>query len=224
MNLSLKKIFAGSLLVFSLAGCHAPSTDSALRDDNIQPEPQVSLPDYLATDCGNVWQIEYPAAMSNSLYWQRAIDCAERLSPAEARAEARRWPVQGWSRAFKQGILLANGNVTPQERRDYVEALDGYSTTFPAAVRPLIQLWRSNQAAQLELSEARGRYARLQQSTDAELDSLRQQQRTLRTSLADTQHKLERLTDIERQLSSRKAPDSSDTSHSASGTANEEQP
>ncbi|ERK13822.1 putative alpha helix protein [Pantoea sp. AS-PWVM4] len=222
MKLSLSNLLAAGLMVFGLAGCHAPANNSALREDATLPEPQVRLPDYLATDCGNIWQIDYPAAMNNPLYWQRAIDCAERLSPAEARAEARRWPVQSWSRAFKQGVLLANGNVTPQERRDYVETLDSYSTAFPAAVRPLIQLWRSNQAAQLELSEARGRYTRLQQSSDAELDSLRQQQRTLRKSLDDTQHKLERLTDIERQLSSRKAPDSSDSAHSSS--TNEEQP
>lgn len=221
MKLSLNNLFAAGLIVFGLAGCHAPTKGSAPRDDSTLPEPQVRLPDYLATDCDNIWQIDYLAAMNNPLFWQRAIDCAERLSPAEARAEARRWPVQSWSRAFKQGILLANGNVTPQERRDYVETLDGYSMAFPAAVRPLIQLWRSNQAAQLELSEARGRYARLQQSSDVELDNLRQQQRTLRKSLDDTQHKLERLTDIERQLSSRKAPDSSDTSHSST---NEEQP
>ncbi|MFT4274475.1 MAG: two-component system QseEF-associated lipoprotein QseG [Pantoea sp.] len=222
MKLSLSNLLAAGLMVFGLAGCHAPTNNSALREDATLPEPQVRLPDYLATDCGNIWQIDYLAAMNNPLYWQRAIDCAERLSPAEARAEARRWPVQSWSRAFKQGVLLANGNVTPQERRDYVETLDSYSTAFPAAVRPLIQLWRSNQAAQLELSEARGRYTRLQQSSDAELDSLRQQQRTLRKSLDDTQHKLERLTDIERQLSSRKAPDSSDSAHSSS--TNEEQP
>lgn len=221
MKLSLNNLLAIGLMVFGLAGCHTPTKNGALRKGTPLPEPQVRLPDYLATDCGDIWQIDYLAAMNNPLYWQRAIDCAERLSPAEARAEARRWPVQSWSRAFKQGVLLANGNVTPQERRDYVETLDSYSTAFPAAVRPLIQLWRSNQAAQLELSEARGRYTRLQESSDAELDSLRQQQRTLRKSLDDTQHKLERLTDIERQLSSRKAPDSSDNAHSST---NEEQP
>ena len=85
--------------------------------------------------------------MSNPLYWQRAIDCGERLSAAEARAEARRWPVQNWARAFKQGILLANGNVTPVERRQYVDTLDSYSADYPAAVRPLLQLWRSNRRA-----------------------------------------------------------------------------
>lgn len=213
MKLTLCKFVSCALLALGLSACQAPSRDPAQHNGASLPEPDVRLPDYLATDCQNLWQIETPAAVSNPLYWQRAIDCAERLSPAEARAEARRWPVQGWARAFKQGILLSNGNVTPVERRSYVDTLDSYGTFYPASVRPLLQLWRSNQAAQLQLSEARGRYAALQQSNDAEMDNLRQQQTKMRQSLADTQRKLERLTDIERQLSSRKAADSSDTSH-----------
>jgi hypothetical protein len=223
MKLSPLKFVTCALIALGLSACQATSQNHALRDGASLPEPDLRLPDYLATDCQNVWQIETPAALNNPLYWQRAIDCGERLSPAEARAEARRWPVQGWARAFKQGILLANGNITPVERRNYVDALDGYSASYPAAVRPLLQLWRSNQAAQLELSEARGRYAALQQSNDAEMDNLRQQQTKLRQSLTDTQRKLERLTDIERQLSSRKAPDSSDTSHGPSDAQSEDQ-
>lgn len=223
MKLTFSRFFIGALMAIGLSACQAPSTGSAPRGAVNLPEPEIRLADYLATDCQNVWQIEAPAAMSNPLYWQRAIDCGERLSAAEARAEARRWPVQGWARAFKQGILLANGNVTPVERRQYVDTLDGYSAAYPAAVRPLLQLWRSNQAAQLELSEARGRYAALQQSNDAELDRLRQQQTQLRQTLDDTQRKLQRLTDIERQLSSRKAPDSGDSTHGASDAQSEEQ-
>ncbi len=223
MKRTFSRFLSCALVALGLTACQTPTQTHAPRGVSSQPEPDVRLPDYLATDCQNVWQIETPAALSNPLYWQRAIDCGERLSAADARAEARRWPVQGWARAFKQGILLANGNVTPVERRQFVETLDSYSATYPAAVRPLLQLWRSNQAAQLELSEARGRYAALQQSNDAELDSLRQQQTRLRKSLDETQRKLDRLTDIERQLSSRKAPDSSDTSHSTSDAQSEEQ-
>ncbi|WP_277977052.1 two-component system QseEF-associated lipoprotein QseG [Pantoea endophytica] len=223
MKLTLFKLVTSAVLVLGLSSCQAPSQNRTQHNGVSVPEPEVRLPDYLATDCQNVWQIETPAAAGNPLYWQRAMDCAERLSPAEARAEARRWPVQGWARAFKQGILLANGNVTPVERRDFVTTLDGYSAAYPASVRPLLQLWRSNQAAQLELSEARGRYAALQQSNDVEMDDLRQQQTKMRQALADTQRKLERLTDIERQLSSRKAPDSSDTSHGGSDVQSEDQ-
>lgn len=75
---------------------------------------------------------------------------------------------------------------------------------LPAQVRPVYQLWRDGQTLQLQLSEERSRYSKLQQSTDSELDTLRQQQQHLRTQLDTTTRKLENLTDIERQLSSRK--------------------
>jgi YfhG lipoprotein len=202
-----------------LSACSQPSVATPVLPGSAVPEPEIKLPDYLAVACNDVWQVENPAAMSNPLYWLRAIDCAERLSPAQARAEAHRWPVEDWARAFKQGILLANGNVTPPERRAFVDTLDSYSSEFPGAVRPLIQLWRSHQAAQLDLSEARSRYAHLQQTSDGELDTLRRQQHQLAQDLADKQRKLERLTDIERQLSSRKSPDVPDGSHAASPDA-----
>lgn len=44
----------------------------------------------------------------------------------------------------------------------------------------------------------------MQQSSDAELETLRQQEIELRSQLELTTRKLENLTDIERQLSSRK--------------------
>ncbi len=68
----------------------------------------------------------------------------------------------------------------------------------------MYQLWRDGQALQLQLSEERFRYSKLQQSTDSELDTLRQQEQHLRAQLDTTTRKLENLTDIERQLSTRK--------------------
>jgi len=219
----LPALLLSTLTTLLLSGCTASPATSSLPSGHPVAEPEVKIADYLATRCSDVWQIENPAALSNPLYWMRAIDCAERLSPAEARAEAHRWPAESWSRAFKQGVLMANGNVTPMERRQYVTTLDSYSSDFPAPVRPLIQLWRSNQAAQLDLSEARSRYAHLQQSSDAQLEAIRQQMVRQQQQLSDTQRKLERLTDIERQLSSRKAPDVSDSSHGTALPQEEEQ-
>ncbi len=212
----------GTLMILGLSACQLAAPHSPSRDGSNLAEPDVRLADYLTVACANVWKTDSPAAMNNPLYWQRAMDCGERLSAAEARAEARRWPVQGWARAFKQGILLANGNLTPLERRQMLTTLDSYSSDWPSSVRPLLQLWRSHQSALLALSAERSRYAALQQSSDAQLDNLRQQQTQLRQSLDDTQRKLERLTDIERQLSSRKTPDSSDTSHGNSDDQRED--
>lgn len=217
-------ILISALSTLMLSGCaSSPATSASQPAPNSVAVPETRLVDYLTTRCSDIWHIENTAALANPLYWMRSIDCAERLSPAEARAEAHRWPVDSWSRAFKQGVLMANGNVTPLERRDYITELDSYSEQFPQNLRALIQLWRSNQAAQLDLSALRSRYVHLQQSSDAQTDALRQQQIKLRQQLSDTQSKLERLTDIERQLSSRKTSEMPEGGHGTALPQEEEQ-
>ncbi|PIJ52326.1 hypothetical protein BL250_00155 [Erwinia sp. OLTSP20] len=166
-----------------------------------------------ALACDTLWSVNDKSALSHPLYWLRALDCALRLSPAEARAQAHNLVIADWQSAFKQGILLDNGNVTPPERRAYLGYLDRYQFAYPMAVRPLIQLWRQRQMAELQLADARMRYAQLQQQSDTELDRLRHQQTQLQQQLTQTQRKLHSLTDIERQLSSRRSADSADAGH-----------
>ena len=208
--------FGRRLLLLSallVAACQQPTHSVLPRQVATPPEPKINIVDYLAVDCTHVWHIDDGSNIKNPLYWMRAIDCAARLSPVQARAEAHGWPATNWQNSFKQGILLDNGNVTPVERRQYVDQLDSFSMDYPSSVRPLLQLWRNNQAAQLDLSESRTRYHHLQQTSDSQLDALRQKQLSLSRELTETRRKLETLTDIERQLSSRKSPDVSDNSH-----------
>ena len=202
------------LSMLLVAACQAPSHSVLPRQAASLPDPEINIVDYLAVDCARIWQINDGNSIKNPLYWLRATDCAARLSPIAARAEAHNWPPTSWQNSFKQGILLDNGNVTPVERQQYIAQLDSFSVAFPASVRPLMQLWRANQAAQLDLSETRTRYHHLQQSSDNQLDALRQKQAQLSRELAETRRKLSTLTDIERQLSSRKSPDVSENSHS----------
>ncbi|KQN54878.1 two-component system QseEF-associated lipoprotein QseG [Erwinia sp. Leaf53] len=205
-------VCAVALLSGLLAGCNTPSRSGADAIHTGSP-PESTLVDYHQVGCASIWSFNDTAAMHNPLYWLRAMDCAERLSPAAARAEAHRWPAENWQSTFKQAVLLDNGNVTPVERRQYLDRLDGYGSDYPAAVRPLLTLWREGQGSLLQLSAERTRYAHLQQSSDAQLDALRQQASSQSQQLADTRRKLDSLTDIERQLSSRRAPDAGDTSH-----------
>lgn len=111
--------------------------------------------------------------------------------------------------------MLADAKITPYERRQLVARIDALSIEIPAQVRPLYQLWRDGQALQLQLAEERQRYSKLQQSSDSELDTLRQQHHVLQQQLELTTRKLENLTDIERQLSNRKPAGnfSPDTQH-----------
>ncbi len=187
-----------------LASCVQHTVSSPLKQPHQPQEPEQKLADYLSTDCMEIWRIKGQEAVSNPLFWLRGMDCAERLPPAEARAEARQWPAETWQDTFKRGILLANAKITPTERRRYMTRLDAMTGEVPAQVRPLFQVWRDGQASLLDLSDERTRYSKLQQSADGELDTLREQQQRLRSQLELTTRKLENLTDIERQLSSRK--------------------
>jgi len=171
-----------SLAGLLLSGCvtHAPTSAISNKPEEKLPEHQ--LADFLSTDCNNIWQLQGHETETNPLYWLRSMDCAERLAPSVARAEARNWADDSWQGTFKRGILLANAKISPVERR----------------------AWRDGQMQQLQLAEERSRYSKLQQASDEELDTLRQQQQYLRGELETTTRKLENLTDIERQLSTRK--------------------
>lgn len=201
---NLRRRIGMILLPLLLAGCVQNPVTSIIKQPHQPQEPEQQLADYLSTDCQEIWHIQAHESLNNPLFWLRGMDCAERLPPAEARAEARRWPSESWQDTFKRGILLANAKITPTERRRYMTKLDAMTGEVPTQVRPLFQVWRDGQASLLELSDERSRYSKLQQSTDGELDTLREQQQRLRSQLDLTTRKLENLTDIERQLSSRK--------------------
>ncbi len=187
-----------------LGGCVTHTPTSAISDKKDEKLPDHQLADFLSTDCNAIWQLQGRETESNPLYWLRGMDCAERLAPSAARAAARSWADDTWQATFKRGILLANAKINPVERRAFTTRLDALSPQIPAQVRPLFQVWRDGQMLQLQLAEERSRYSKLQQSTDGELDTLRQQQQYLRSELDTTTRKLENLTDIERQLSTRK--------------------
>lgn len=206
---AIRAVFSGTILRLSLpalllAGCVTNTPTSAISDKQEEKLPEHQLADFLSTDCNNIWQLHGQETDSNPLYWLRSMDCADRMAPAAARSEAKIWADDTWQESFKRGILLANAKINPLERRVLTTRLDALSPQIPAQVRPLYQLWRDAQVLQLQLAEERSRYGKLQQSTDGELDTLRQQQQYLRSQLDTTTRKLENLTDIERQLSTRK--------------------
>ncbi|ELY4576152.1 two-component system QseEF-associated lipoprotein QseG [Cronobacter turicensis] len=217
---SLRTRACSVLLPCLLAGCVQSPVSSHIKQTHDPKMPEQQLADFLFTECSGIWQLSGTNVENNPLFWLRGMDCAERLAPAEARAQARHFPDDTWQHAFRRGILLANARITPAERRGYLTTLSATAGEIPAHVRPLYEAWRDGQAAQLALSEERGRYSKLQESTDSELDALREQQRHLRSQLELTTRKLENLTDIERQLSTRKSAGGyiQDSSHSPEDT------
>ncbi|WP_253271932.1 two-component system QseEF-associated lipoprotein QseG [Yersinia mollaretii] len=187
-----------------LTGCTDNPASSRFSQAVQMVIPETKIVDYRTLSCDVLWDLDDKETLENSLYWLRAMDCAERLGSTQARALAKTLPVATWSAAFKQGILISSAEPSMAERRQVVERLNSYSQTIPGAVRPLIQLWREQQVLRISLAEERIRYQRLQDESDAQIDRLRESQVRLQYNLLDTTRKLENLTDIERQLSSRK--------------------
>lgn len=196
-------IFFSSALL--LAGCMTHKSANVLQAKPETALSETKLADYQNVNCDALWQMQGQVAEENPLYWLRAIECARGLIPADARMLAHSWDEETWQAAFRQSILLAKAKITPQERRRYVMRLDNVSYAVPDPIRQLYQLWRDGQMNELELAQARGRYTLLQQNTDRELDGLREQEKHLRAQLEQTTRQLQNLTDIERQLSSRKS-------------------
>ncbi|HEN3607647.1 TPA: two-component system QseEF-associated lipoprotein QseG [Yersinia enterocolitica] len=199
-------IFWSALLLapLLLTGCTDNPTSGRFSQAVQMVIPETKIVDYRTLSCDVLWSLDDKETLENSLYWLRAMDCAERLGSTQARALATSLPVVTWSAAFKQGILVSSAEPSIAERRQVVERLNSYSQSFPGAVRPLIQLWREQQVLRISLAEERTRYQRLQEESDAQIDRLRESQVRLQYNLLDTTRKLENLTDIERQLSSRK--------------------
>ncbi len=167
-------------------------------------QAQHQVADFVAVDCADIWAHSSDASDKNPLYWLRGIDCADRLAPAQARAEAKRHTDDSWQDAFRRGILLADAKITPEERRDWwrVSIPSARKSPFRSArcissgatARPVSCSWWKSVPVTLSFSSPA--IANWRHCVSREL--------TLREQLELTTRKLENLTDIERQLSSRK--------------------
>ncbi len=192
------------MLPFILVGCVGVNGQSPLSTLTQSVLPEDKVVDYRYTDCENIWNMEQPNVRENSLYWLRVMDCADRLSTNEARTDANQIDANHWWQVFQQSILLNAAEPTVAERRKIVDNLNTYSLQFPTAVRPLLQLWREQQVQAINLTDINLRFKRLQQDSDNRIDRLKEQNARLEFELNNVSRKLENLTDIERQLSSRK--------------------
>lgn len=196
--------FSVFLFAFILTGCVAKNGQSPLETLAQVVVPEIKVTDYRYASCDSIWNNEQPNALENALFWLRMMDCADRTETQQARSDANKIEANNWSNVFEQNILLNSADPSIAERRKMLDNINAYSLSFPTAIRPLLQLWREQQVQIINLAEANARYKRLQQDTDAKMDRLREENAKLTFELNTISRKLENLTDIERQLSSRK--------------------
>ncbi|CAG9424303.1 TPA: two-component system QseEF-associated lipoprotein QseG [Providencia alcalifaciens] len=194
------------MILFSLilTGCVAKNGQSPLETLAKVVIPEVKTTDYRYASCESIWENQEPVSQENALYWLRMMGCVDRMDADKARAEAKKIEVNDWSTSFTKNILLGSAEPTIAERRQMLDSINTYSLSFPTPIRPLLQLWREQQVQVINLADANARYKRMQQEMDAKLDRLKEDNAKLRFELNSTSRKLENLTDIERQLSSRK--------------------
>lgn len=191
------------LFPFILVGC-APkaSTEEAIAEPETPIVKQKTI-DYRWAECGTL-NAFYHEGMNNALYWLRTIECTNRLMSTEAQRRANNVVVTSWGDAFYKSILLERAGLSIAERRNQLVLLESYKLQFPSSMRVLLSIWINNQTYMLSLAEEKMRYRRLSTETDNQIDLLKKQNNALESELKTTLRKLESLTQIERQLSSRK--------------------
>ncbi len=201
---SLSGWLLSGIACLTLAGCSAGFSPHTAEGTAAPGQAQHQVADFVAVDCADIW-----AHSSDASDKIPSTGCGALTVPIASRRRRRGRrrnaipTTAGRTRSVAASCLLML-KLPLRERRDLVARLDTFSPQIAVQVRPLYQLWRDGQTRQLQLVEERARYAKLQQSSDSELETLRQQELALREQLELTTRKLENLTDIERQLSSRK--------------------
>lgn len=213
----------GPLLVMPwlISGCTSYSVSRHSASASLPPVHQSAPQDRFAAQCGQFWQKNSVNDINDVNYWLRAMQCAERMTPSQARLDAADQDGDTWDDAFRESILLNSANITVAERRQAYQRLLEFRSQFPAPVYPLFKMWRQQQALRLILADERGRTQRQQEAAAAQIDQLRQQQMDLQHKLDITTRKLENLTEIERRLSARKQgmPDNGDNDVSEPSSA-----
>lgn len=97
---SLRGWLLSGIACLTLAGCSAGFSPHTAEGTAAPGQAQHQVADFVAVDCADIWAHSSDASDKNPLYWLRGIDCADRLAPAQARAEAKRHTDDSWQDAF----------------------------------------------------------------------------------------------------------------------------
>lgn len=206
MQTRLKLLLTSTILtpmLLLMSGCARHQNHPPFQPiEDVIPDSKVV--DFRMAPCETLWTLDDNATLSNSLYWLRAMDCSDRMSSAQANYQAALISASGWANIFKQSILAAGSEPDLTQRQALLNNVNASRAQMPGEIRPLVQVWRERQSLQVALEDEKMRNARQQAANEAQLAEMSNQQKTLQASLEDTRRKLQNLTDIERQLSSRK--------------------
>lgn len=204
----LKGNIGGALLLSTFAllgGCAERGVVDATSGEIKYESPDRKVNDYSRVRCdGDIWKSQNDETNANGLYWLRLISCAGTFTPTQARAQSYGYDTTKWDGVFKRAILLSKLDLGNVERRSALEQLKNFQATYPDSVYSLVQMWRNEQQLQLGLQDEKVRSQRQKEGAESQIVDLQLQMVEIKHQLHETTRKLQNLTDIERQLSSRK--------------------
>lgn len=205
----LKGKIGGALLLSAafalLGGCAERGVVDAASGEIKYESPDRKVNDYSRVRCdGDIWKGQNDETNANGLYWLRLISCAGTFTPTQARAQSYGYDNARWDGVLKRAILLSKLELSSPERRGALEQLKNFQATYPDSVYSLVQMWRTEQQLQLSLQEEKARSQRQKEGAESLIVDLQLQMVEIKHQLHETTRKLQNLTDIERQLSSRK--------------------
>ncbi len=192
------------LAVLMLAGCQYHADTPVETQPATSQSLPLTQPLMAMAECEELWHTTDQNKLADASLWLRTSECAERMTLAEARRQAKDHQGASWYEAFRQSILLNVDGSGFQERRQAYQRLVHYRTQVPASVYPLYKIWRQQQSLRLNLMEERSRGERELADNIIQQEIMQEQLRHLQHQLTVTTQKLQNLTDIERRLSSRK--------------------
>lgn len=198
-NAVKKRLCYFSLAVLSLAtltGCQQIKASSCLA----RHQAELENAKYYTMDCQQVWQQRAAVTLRRTDYWLRLMTCAGQLNSQQAYHQSRNLPTMDWSYPLMRDILLLQSRSSAVEQQQILAQFVRHQAQSPAILHPLLQLWHDNQVSRIGWQTEHQRTEQLQFS----LDNQRESQRRLQSRLDATRQKLEKLTEIERQLSTRK--------------------
>lgn len=205
-----KSCFFFLLLPIILAGC-APKSLTEVTTGTQEPTVvKQKTVDYRWAECSTLSTF-YEEGLNNALYWLRTIECSQRLMTTEAQRRANQITVIRWDDAFYKSILLERAGMSIAERRTQLILLESFKLQFPSSMRVLLTTWIDNQSLTLSLAEEKNRSRRISTEMENRVEALKKENNTLEHDLKSTLKKLDSLTQIERQLSSRKQGGSVDS-------------
>ncbi|MBS0856960.1 MULTISPECIES: hypothetical protein [unclassified Tatumella] len=192
----IKRIFCPRIFVAVILPLLSACSQQTRSAGTLSPDQQGTS----VSACRQITQPLVPPQTAWPDYWLKLMNCVQQQGVEDNYRQAVLIDADSWQQVFRQSILFSGTDLTDQQRQQLLQRMKQWQPQADRRVGSLLQLWQDNQQSQLTASLITEKYKQLRQHSDARIARLRQQQQ----QLSDKRLQLQKLTDIEHQLSARK--------------------